>query len=352
MGRLAATLSLFAGAVGVAWIASAGCGAASAQQRLDGFNVIATPGYAYGSASARRALARAKRLGATTVAIVPFLWQARPADPHIRRGQDISDGALRTAIRDVRKLGLTVVVKPHVWVPQSWAGAVAPRSEADWHTWFAGYRSAVTRIATIAAQEKADVLAVGTELAKTTQRAEWFDLIAAIRAYFPGTLTYLAHNAEEAEAVPFWPQLDVVGVTLYPSLGRARDRTGRMAVMRSIVKRLDSLAARTGKQIIVGEVGLRSAVGATIKPWESPEERRAAPDPLLQAEVLADWLSVLRRPSVRGVLIWRWFTDPAAGGPADTDFTVQGKPAEGVLLCAWSGGCPRPKSESVPGADL
>jgi hypothetical protein len=39
--------------------------------------------------------------------------------------------------------------------------------------------------------------------------------------------------------------------------------------------------------------------------------------------------------------VWRWFTDPEAGGGADTDFTVQGKPAEGVLLCAWTRVCPR-----------
>jgi hypothetical protein len=39
------------------------------------------------------------------------------------------------------------------------------------------------------------------------------------------------------------------------------------------------------------------------------------------------------------VLIWRWLSDPSAGGLADTDFTVQGKPAEGVLLCAWTVGC-------------
>jgi hypothetical protein len=49
---------------------------------------------------------------------------------------------------------------------------------------------------------------------------------------------------------------------------------------------------------------------------------------------------------VRGVLVWRWFTDPAAGGLADTDFTVQGKPAEGVLMCAWIVGCPRSWSSS------
>jgi hypothetical protein len=309
--------------------------------RLDGFNVIVKPGHQFGSLSARRALASAKRLGARTIAIVPFLWQPRPDDPGIGRGRDMSDDELRYAIREVRALGLTAMVKPHVWVPEGWAGAVEPQSEADWQTWFAGYRGALVRIAEIAAEEQADVLAIGTELRKTTHRAEWPELIAAMRAAFPRTLLYVAHNVDEAEKVPFWNKLDAIGVSLYPPLGADGDRPARLAAMHAAAKRLDQLAASTGKPVVVGEIGLRSAVGATVKPWESAEEREAAPDPLLQAEVLADWLSVLRRPSVRGVLIWRWFTDPAAGGPIDTDFTVQGKPTEGVLLCAWTAVCPK-----------
>ena len=310
-------------------------------QRLDGFNVIVAPGHPYGSATANRALAAAKRLGATTVAIVPFLWQASPEDPGIRRGKDMPDDELRSAIREARALGLAVVVKPHVWVPESWAGAIAPRSEPDWRTWFSGYRSALMHIAEIAAEENADALVIGTELEKTSSRSEWFELILSARAVFPRTLLYVAHNLEEAEQVPFWGALDAIGVTLYPPLGMDSDRAGRLIVMRETAKRLDQLAARSSKKIVVGEIGLRSAAGATAKPWESAEERVAVADPLLQAEVLADWLGVLRRPSVRGVLVWRWFTDPAAGGPADTDFTVQGKPAEGVLFCAWTVGCGR-----------
>ena len=92
-------------------------------------------------------------------------------------------------------------------------------------------------------------------------------------------------------------------------------------------------------------IGLRSARGAAAKPWESAEERAAVPDPLLQAEVLADWLAALDRPAIRGVLVWRWFTDPDAGGAADTDFTVQRKPAEGVLMCFWIARCAPEKRE-------
>jgi hypothetical protein len=341
MGRLvrwdwclavAALLALAASAVFSSAMLSAG-------RRLDGFNVVATPDHPFGSAGAGTALAQARELGAHAVAIIPFLWQASPASPDIVRGSDMPDEALRAGIRQARSAGLTVIVKPHVWVPQSWAGAVAPTSETDWSTWFTGYRGAIEHIARIAAAEQADAVAIGTELEKTTHRPEWEGIVTAVRAAFSGTLTYFAHNAEEAERIPFWKQLDAVGVTLYPALGPDDDRSGRLAKMRVVADAIDALAITTGKPVLVGEIGLRSARGAAAKPWESPEERDSAPDPSLQAEVLRDWITVLDRPAIRGVLIWRWFTDPKTGGATDTDFTVQGKPAEDVLRCAWRKQC-------------
>jgi hypothetical protein len=306
---------------------------------FDGFNVIVTSGHPFGSASAKLSLHNIKRLGARAVAIVPFFWQSAPASPDLVRGEDMSDDELREAIRDAHALGLAVLVKPHVWVPESWAGAVAMNTVEDWQRWFASYERELKRIAGIAEDEKAEALAVGTELAKTTHRAEWSGLIAVARRAYSGHLIYVAHNLEEAEAIPFWGQLDAVGVSLYPPLGDDGDRDGRRATMRAVADGLDALSARTGKSILVGEIGLRSAQGAAAKPWESAEERQAAPDPDLQEAVLADWLAVLDRPSIEGVMIWRWLTDPNAGGAHDTDFTVQDKPAERILSCLWIKRC-------------
>ncbi len=311
------------------------------EKRFDGFNVIAAAGHPFGSASADLALAKAKQLGATAVAIIPFLWQSSRVSPDLVRGEDMNDDELRAAIREARALGLAVLVKPHVWVPGSWAGAIAMRSDEDWQQWFANYQRELMHIAQVAGEEKADALAIGTELSQTTQRPQWHDLIARTRIIFSGRLLYVAHNVEEAQTVPFWDRLDAIGVSLYPPLGNDTDRALHRAAMRVTADRLDTLASIYRKPIIIAEIGLRSAAGAAAKPWESAEERATTPDPTLQADVLADWLAILERPTVDGVLIWRWFTDPNAGGLADTDFTVQGKPAERVLLCAWTQSCDR-----------
>jgi hypothetical protein len=306
---------------------------------FEGLNVIAAPGHPFGSDSAKLALRQAKELGARAVAVVPFFWQSTAASPYLARGQDMPDAELRAAVRDAHALGLAVMIKPQVWVPGSWAGAVAMDTAADWQEWFADYRREIGRVARIADEEKAEALAIGTELTKTTQQPQWPSLIDAIRDDYHGALLYVAHNIDEAEAVPFWNGVDLIGVTLYPPLGADCNRDSRRMTMQDVADRLDALAARTGKSIVVGEIGLRSAQGATEKPWESAEERATTPDPALQAVVLQDWLEILDRPAIHGVLIWRWLTDPDAGGLADTDFTVQGKPAEKVLTCAWTKAC-------------
>jgi hypothetical protein len=99
--------------------------ASTSPGRLDGFNVVATRDHPFGSASAGASLTQAKEVGANAVAIIPFLWQANPASPDVVRGTDMPDEALRASIRQAHRADLAVIVKPHVWVPQSWAGAAS-----------------------------------------------------------------------------------------------------------------------------------------------------------------------------------------------------------------------------------
>jgi hypothetical protein len=332
---LAFAVSLAIGAVGL----YAARSEPPPRRPYDGFNVIAAPDHPFGSESEKLALANARGIGARAVAIVPFVWQSSSTSPDLIRGNDMTDAELRLAIRDAHALGLAVLIKPHVWVPRSWAGTVAMNSEEAWGTWFANYQRELERFARIAEGEGAEALVIGTELDETTRRPEWETLIDSVRNLYSGRLLYVAHNIEGADEVPFWNRLDFIGASLYPPLGNDDDRDYRLGVMRDSADRLDALATRTQKQIVVGEIGLRSAEGAATKPWESAEERDAAPDPLLQASVLTDWLTILDRPSIKGVLIWRWLTNPNGGGPSDTDFTIQGKPAKHALMCAWTPRC-------------
>lgn len=304
--------------------------------RQRGFNLVASPAHPLGSPAVAAAMGAMRRLGADTVALVPFLWQAAPGDPGIVRGSDTPDEALHAGILQARAAGLRVLVKPHVWVPERWAGAVEMTGEAAWRGWFDGYRREIARIAAVAAAAGAEAYSVGTELARTSHRGEWAEVIAAARAAFGGALTYVAHNAEEAARVPFWDRLDAVGASLYPALGADDDEAAWAGAMRAAASALEDVARRAGRPAWVCEIGLRSAVGAAARPWESAEERAALPDEALQARVLARWWQELDRPGIAAVLVWRWLSDPAGGGPADTDFTVQRKQAERMLGALWA----------------
>ena len=317
---------------------------AGRREGLRGFNVIETSQAPFGSEAAAASFRAAAATGANAVALVPFLWQPHGADPAIVLGDALPAERLAAGISQAREAGLLVVVKPHVWVPDGWAGLVAMERDGDWARWFANYGRAILPLAELAAGEGAAQFVIGTELRGTVHRPEWRELIGAVRQLFPCPLTYVSHGADEVERVPFWDALDAVGASLYPVLGQASDPSGWRVAMREEIERVRQVAERAGRPVWIGEIGLRSARGATRRPWESAEERAAPVDLALQAKVIGEWLDLLEAGDLAAVLVWRWFSDPAGGGPEDTDFTVQRKPAEGQIAARWrrSGTTPRP----------
>jgi hypothetical protein len=304
-------------------------GAARQMSPWQGANLTRTPEAPLGSEACGHSLAGLKALGADAVALVCFFWQEKPESADIALGSDIPLEELRAGIRQARDMGLKVLLKPHVWVPQTWAGAIAPADDSAFERWFSGYASGLEILAGLAADEGAEGLSIGTELRGTSHRPEWRDLIGRIRRRYQGLLTYVAHWDGEVTRVPFWDLLDVAAVSLYPPLGE--DMAGIGAAIDRASDQLVQWRDRIGKPLWIAELGLRSAAGAQAKPWESAEERQAFPDENVQALVMEKWLRALAQRDFYDVLVWRWFSNPDIGGPQDTDFTIQGKRAAAVL---------------------
>lgn len=304
-------------------------------QAIRGANLSPTDEVSYSDSLARRSLRRLQHVGANTVALIPFAWQSTPTDTAVTVGEAVTDRQLLAGMAVADDLGLRVWVKPHVWIPGTWAGAVRMADSTRWESWFRQYSETLVHYARLADRGGAEVFSVGVELRRTLGRDEWSGLIGKVRDVYDGRLTYAAHGVDDLRRVPFWDELDFAALTLYPPLGEsATDSSLRRAVGEAGAE-LESAVRELGRETWVAEVGIRSARRAQERPWESPEEREAPADPWLQATVLDAWLEQLREGPVDGVLVYRWFTDPGLGGPRDTDFTPQNKPAEGVLLSHW-----------------
>lgn len=315
-----------------------------------GVNIKRSPRFPWGSQGTRLSLERLRRSGADAVAIVVFLWQPTPDSTRIVLGRGSTDGQVLAAIRQARQQGLAVVLKPQVWVPGSWAGAIDPGSARRTALWTASYRRALVHLARLAAIGHARMLAVGTEVEPPGVGAAWPSIIRAVRRVYHGKLTFVAHGLSGVERFPDWKDLDAVSMSVYPSL--PEDPFARQSAIANWVARARSVTAPLRKPVWIAEIGIRSASGSVEQPWQSPEQRTAPVDLAEQTDTLAQWLLALRQPWIAGVLLWCWYTDPDAGGPHDTDFTIQNKPAQALLGGArlpmpWeppsdSSGCPSP----------
>ncbi|MBB3995981.1 hypothetical protein GGR95_003647 [Sulfitobacter undariae] len=302
---------------------------------LRGFNLIETQNAQFGSNAAKLSIERLASTGATAATVIPFLWQPSILADDIILGSALPQHRIVLGIEQLHAAGLAAIVKPHVWVPQSWAGAIEIEAASE-DGWYSAYSEILQKIAVTAEQSKAEVLVVGTELRGVSGSDRWESIIAEVRKVFSGKITYVAHGASEAEEISFWPQLDAVAVSLYPILGAADDSKKWDIAITDELDRVQAVAQKYEKPVWVAEIGIRSAEGATERPWESAEERVSKSDMALQAEVLKHWLIALEARQIQDVWIWRWFTDPDGGGEEDTDFTVQNKDAEDVVAIFWN----------------
>ncbi len=293
----------------------------------------------YGTDVSRKSLERLRALGVDSVSLTPFGYMPSVSSTEVRMANrhpgSESDDAVSGAARQARTLGMRVMLKPHIWIRNGdWIGQQVFADDAAFAQWFESYRQFITHYAALAEREKMDWLVIGTELVRASgrERARWQSLIAELRRLYHGKLIYAANWDENG--VVFWDLLDAVGLQAYEPVvtrNRASDEEMR-AGWKRIAAKMEALGRKTGKPVIITELGYRAARDAAVAPHTWPESDSAAVfDGEHQAHCYRVALEALMGASwCAGVYVWKWFSDSAdEQGP--TDFSPAGKPAEKVL---------------------
>jgi hypothetical protein len=299
-----------------------------------GMNFTSWTSGGYGSSAAKDNLRKLAALGTDRVVLTPTWYMDTASSNGIARddAKTPTDDALRTVIGEAHSLGMAVTLKPHVDVRDgTFRGEIAPTDPA---AWFASYDRMLLGYATLAQTTGADTLVVGTELTSmTTDAGPWTTLISAVRGRFEGQLTYAANWVDGAETVPFWNQLDAIGIDAYMPLetGSATPTVDQVAAAwQPYLQRITDLHARTGKPVEFTELGYQSRTDAL----DHPASASGSPDARLQAVAYAAALRVWSAvPWFQGISWWNWEAEPTGEDPAGS-FSIAGKPAAAVLRTA------------------
>lgn len=280
-------------------------------------------------------------LNAGYAAVMPFGFLRSPDSTNIIYNTDRQwfgerEEGVRQYIQELKKNKVAVMVKPHIWIGRGYfTGDLAMTSEEDWQKLETSYRSYILFYAHLAAEEKAELFCIGTELHRfALERPEFFRaLIREIKTFYKGELTY-AENWDQFNKIVFWDQLDMIGVDAYFPL--SEEKTPQVSdLMRQWDAHKESLqdcAYKFSKPILFTEYGYRSTDFNTREPWDH-SRHKAGVNHQAQVNALTAMAEVVWEESwFAGGFLWKWFPfHDRAGGQNDNQFTVQNKPAEAVI---------------------
>ena len=272
-------------------------------------------------------------LGADTVKIVVDARQEDGASNKIYVDLRMTPNSdqLGELFRHADGLGLKVIFMPIVLIDDpkgnEWRGTIQPQS---WDKWFDSYRDMLRHFLWVADSNGVDVFVIGSELLSSERHAdEWAETIRLVRQDFGGLITY-SSNWDHYNSVPFWDQLDLIGMNSYWTLGQGPDASVEtiQANWREIQDELRPFVERTGKPLIFLEVGWCSLDNAAKEPWDYT--KRVPVNVELQKRLWQGfWQTWHGTEWLGGMSVWEW--PPGDGGPADKGYTPEGKPAAEVI---------------------
>ena len=156
------------------------------------------------------------------VVILPYFYQENEQTNSIRNTKKVGtwsrrDSSFIKSIEALHQQKIRVHLKPHLWMSSGWRSNINFDNEDDWNTWFESYRKTILHYAMMAEKTQSELFCIGTELRSSIehQPQKWMDLIKEIKAIYSGKLTYAANWDSDFNRIPFWKELDYIGIQAY-----------------------------------------------------------------------------------------------------------------------------------------
>ena len=238
--------------------------------------------------------------------------------------------------------GMQVMMKPHVWVSgQGWAGEFEPQSEEDWKLWEDSYREYILTFAKLSDSLNVALFCIGTEYRKTSsKRADyWRRLINDVRQVYRGPITYAA-NWDEYHLVPFWDELDFIGVDAYfPLSEKARPTIEELKInWEAKLEDLEQISIKHSRPILFTEYGYRSIEYTNSGHWNYDEDTVKTSHDAQVVAYNALFESTWDKDWIAGGFFWKWhFNNRGYEGGRERDYSPQKKPTESVIKNWYKG---------------
>ena len=253
-----------------------------------------------------------KALGANAIAIHPYARIA--ANGNLSFDENPKLDYVSTPLRWAHERGLQVMLIPHIayWgSPFLWRGEINFPEAAGWDRFFTDYERWIVKMARLAEENHAEIFCIGLEYGPSQKFLErWRKIIAAIRAVYHGRITYGA-NWDEIENVPFWDDLDFIGVLAYFPLTSAPNPTPVQlaAGWEKWMEKLGALSKQHGKPVLFTEIGYNKSERCAAEPWDFHHEAGPAAEEM-QARCIEQALLLHDRYRfLAGMFFWKWFPD-------------------------------------------
>lgn len=300
----------------------------------------------YRTANAVDSLKKLRETGCEWVALSFWTWQDHVHSTSIAfdYGYTVTDRDLEFAVREAKRLGLKVCLKPVVNSRDGlWRAHIGfPEEESEkfpyWDQWFESYTNFLVHYAELAEELGCDMFCVGCEMVKSeAQTARWTKTVLRVREAYSGPLVYNANHGKE-EDVAWFDQVDYIGTSAYYPVGSVPgdSEENMIAKWLPVREKLERLHRKFGKPVLFMEIGCRSALGCATMPWDFKHRDL----PFSEEEQANFYSSVMKvfweEPWFAGFFWWDWSVDlySLEAAKNDVGFDVYGKKA-GRLLQEW-----------------